>query len=171
MTKKKRKHNPNLVRARHSYTSSEIAEIYNLHIRTVRDWKKQGLQLLDETSKPYLVLGEEVKRFLREKTLKRKHPLKPGEFFCPKCHNPRKSIPDQVSVKITDRKLGKKYRQAIVKGICEACGCSLNLFSSDKKIQELIKKMVFLTEHETTLIGSGDSSANAHTKKDENVKS
>ena len=171
MGKRKRKYNPNLVRARHSYTFSEIAEVYQIHPRTVQSWRKQGLKIIDEVSKPYLVIGEEIKGFLKEKAKKRKHPLQIGEFFCPRCRLPRKSLPDKLSIEITDRKLGKTHRQAIIKGVCEVCSCRLFLFSSDREIQKLAKPNMIQTEHKTTIIGSGDSSVNADIKRGENVKS
>ena len=159
MARKKRKYNPNLVKLRHSYTLAEIAEVYGVHTRTVQSWRKRGLKTIDETSRPYLVIGAEIRGFIRENSQKRKHPLKPGEFFCPRCQRPRKSHQDQFSVEITEKRLGR-YKLAIIKGICEVCRCRLFRFSSDRKIQELKEKGVALAEHKTTLIGSGDSSVN-----------
>ena len=75
MAKKKRKYNPNLVRSRRSYTLEEIAEIYTLHIRTVQDWHINGLKSIDPNRKPLLVLGEEIRRYLKQKSQKRKHKL------------------------------------------------------------------------------------------------
>jgi hypothetical protein len=171
MGKRKRKYNANLVRARHSYTFSEIAEVYQIHPRTVQSWRKQGLKVIDELSKPYLVIGEEIKGFLKEKAKKRKHRLKTGEFFCPRCRLPRKSLPDKIVIEITDRKLGKTHRQAIIKGVCEVCNRPVLLFSSDRKVQEMQEKGLLFVEHKKILIGSGDSSVNADIKRDENVKS
>jgi len=149
MAKKKRKYNPNLIRLRRSYSFAEISEVYGLHRRTVENWRNQGLKTIDETFKPYLVIGAEVRRFLKERNRRRKYPLKPGEFFCPRCRIPRKSLKDRVSVEITDKKLGR-YRQAIIKGKCEVCGCRLFRFSSDRKVQELVKTELILTEREKT---------------------
>ena len=170
MAKKKRRHNPNLLRLRHSYTISEIAEKYGVHRRTVDTWRKQGLQVIDELSKPFLVLGAEVRKFLQEKYSTRKHPLKPGEFFCLKCRKSRKSLKNRINVEITKKRLGR-YRQAILRGVCEVCNCHLFLFTSDRKLQELIKTGVTLKEHKTTLIGSGDGSLNTDIDRGENDES
>jgi transposase-like protein len=170
MAKKKRRHNPNLLRSRHSYTISEIAEKYGVHRRTVDTWRKQGLQVIDESSKPFLVLGAEVRRFFQEKYDKRKHPLKPGEFFCLKCRRPRRSVQDQIKFEITDKRLGK-YQQVILRGKCEVCNCNLFVFSSERKCPELMKTGMMLKEHEKTLIGSGDSSLNTHMERGDNDKS
>ena len=171
MVKKKRKFNPNLIRARHSYTFAEISEVYGIHRRTVQNWRKRGLKVIDETSKPYLVIGAEIRRFLKDNSQKRKHPLKPGEFFCPRCKNPRKSLQDRFKIEIRDKRLGKKYRQAIMQGVCEVCYCPLFLFSSDRKVQELKENGLILAEHKATLFGSGDSSLNTDIKRGENGES
>lgn len=171
MAKKKRKYNPNLVKLRHSYTLAEIAEVYGVHKRTVQSWRKRGLKAIDETSKPYLVIGAEIRGFIKENSEKRKHPLKPREFFCPRCQNPRRSLENRLRVEITEKKLGKRYKLAIIKGICEVCRCKLFRFSSDRKIQELKEKGLILAEHKTTLIGSGGSSVNTDIKRGENRES
>ena len=170
MAKKKRKHNPNSVRLRRSYTFAEIAEVYAVHRRTVHDWRKQGLNVIDDKSKPFLIIGADVRSFLKEKQRRRKHPLKPGEFFCPRCRMPRESLQDQFSIEITERRLGR-YRQAIMKGKCEVCRCRLFRFSSDRKVQELMKTGLNIAEHKTSLIGSGDSSVNTDIQRGENGKS
>jgi DNA-binding transcriptional MerR regulator len=80
MIKKKRNHNPNLVKEKHSYTFAEISEDLNIHPRTVQNWHKLGLKVLDETSRPYLVYGEELKHFLKAKRQDQKHQLKQVSF-------------------------------------------------------------------------------------------
>lgn len=160
MIKKKRNHNPNLVKEKHSYTFAEISEDLNIHPRTVQNWHKLGLKVLDETSRPYLVYGEELKHFLKAKRQDQKHQLKTGEFFCPKCQCPRKSRLENYSFEITTKKLGKTSRQAFIRGICEVCNQPLLLFSSDRKILELEMKGMISAEGETTLYCNGDSSSN-----------
>jgi hypothetical protein len=166
MAKKKKRHNPNLVKLKHSYTFSEISEIYGVHRRTIQIWRKNGLQVLDESSKPFLVLGAEVRRFLNEKNKMRKHPLKPGEFFCLKCRKPRRSFQNRIKVEITNKRLGR-YRQAILRGKCGVCSCPMMLLTSDRKLQELIKTDMTLEQQETTLIGSGDSCLNTDIERGE----
>lgn len=161
MAKKKKNYNPNLIKARRSYTIKEIAEVYGRHSQTVQRWLKQGLKPIEGISNPYLIMGEEVRRFLKERRLKRKYSLKPGEFFCPKCHSPRKSLYNRHSIEATGRMLGK-HRQLIIKGVCEVCGHRLLLFSSDRKVQELKEKGLLILEQETALTGRGYSSINAY---------
>ena len=145
---------------RHSYTFAEIAETLKIHPRTVQSWHKQGLNVIDEASKPYLVYGAELRQFLRAKRRKQRHPLKAGEFFCPKCKEPRKSLPDKLKIEFTGRNLGKRYKQALIRGICVTCSQPLLLFSSDRKVKELEESGTLLQEHKAVLLGSGDSSYN-----------
>ena len=171
MVKKKRKYNPNLIKARHAYTFAEIAEVYKIHAGTAQSWRKQGLIVIDEVSRPYLVIGEEIKRFLGDRAQKRKHPLKTGEFFCPKCRGPRKSLPDKLLIEITNKRLGKTTKQALIKGMCEACNTKLLLFSSDRKVLELKEKGLTLLEHKKSVYGIEDSSLNTDITRGENDKS
>lgn len=148
MTQKKRTYNHNLIKARRTYTFKELAEVFRLHTRTIQSWRKEGLKVLDMATKPFLILGEEIIRFLKEKRLKRKHPLKPEEFFCTTCRMPRHSQPDKFSIIITDKRMGKTARQAFIRGICEVCGRRLTLFSSDKKIQKMREGGLLPAEHD-----------------------
>ncbi|MBI5403372.1 MAG: helix-turn-helix domain-containing protein [Ignavibacteriae bacterium] len=151
---KKRKYYPNSVKSRRSYTLKEIAEIYNLHIRTVQNWIKQGLKIIDMSHSPYLVLGQEVRDFLKAKKRNRKRSLKPGEFYCTRCHEPRRSIPKHISFNKTNKLLGKNEKQIIVIGVCMVCGNKLFLFSSQKKVAEMKKKGMKLIEKDKILIGN-----------------
>jgi hypothetical protein len=133
---KKRKPNPNLVRSRHSYTFAEIAEVYGIHVRTVQSWRKKGMRVIDEMTKPYLVLGYDVRVFLKERAQKRRSPLEIGEFFCPRCRGPRRSQPGKLFAEATGKTLGPRFRQVLIRGVCTVCGQTLVLFSSDRKVEE-----------------------------------
>ncbi len=167
MAKKKRNHNPNRIKARHSYSFAEIAENLNIHRRTVQSWHKQGLKVIDEGIKPYLVSGADLKQFLIAKRQKHKHTLQADEFFCPKCQKPRKSIKDKLQIILTDKRLGKTSKQVVIKGICEVCNTRLTRFSSDRKERELQEKGGILAENETLLSRNGDSSVNTDIQRGE----
>lgn len=154
-----------MIKVKRSYNFSEIAHIYGIDIRTAYSWRKQGLKSIDESSRPYLFWGEEIRRFLNEKGKSRKHALEPGEFFCTKCHAPRRSLNNKISIEDTNRSLGKKSKQVYLKGICDVCGQSLYLFYSDKKIEELLASGLIVKEHNTYLYGSGYSSVNIQLEK------
>ncbi len=160
MTPKKRTYNHNRVKARHTYTFQELAEVFRLYAGTIQSWRKEGLTVLDTTTKPYLILGEEIIRFLKEKRRKRKHLLKPGEFFCTTCRTPRHSQPDKFSIQITDKRMGKTTRQAFIRGICEVCGQRLCVFSSDRKVKAMCEAGLLPAEHQTVLFENNNNSVN-----------
>jgi len=142
-----------------------IAELYHKTKGTAQSWRKQGLTPIDDTSKPYLFTGVEIRRFLKERQQKRRHKLNSGESFCPKCRISRKSTPDGLSVEYTNRRLGKVAKQVIIKGICEICGQKLHRFSSDMQVRELAVTWPALSEHLKGLYGSDDSSVNNSIKE------
>ena len=128
--------NISLIRCRREYSYKEIAELFNRHPRTVQSWRKRGLNILNGTAKPILVLGSELKRFLLEERRKRRRTLEVDEFYCTRCNEPRKSIPDKIKVELTGRLIGHGKKQILIRGICIVCSCSLCKFSSEDKIKE-----------------------------------
>jgi len=165
--KKKRNYNPNLIKAKGTYSLKELAGVCNRHPRTIQIWRKEGLKEFGKERNSFIFIGGEIKRFLKEKDKKQKYPLQLDEFFCPKCHKQRKSLPELLTFEITDTKLGKTAKRAFIRGICETCGQSLLLFSSDRKIQELKERGLILLEHKKTISGSRDSSLNTDIERGE----
>ena len=160
-SKKKRTYNARLFRSRRAYSFAEIAEILDTHIRTVQRWKGEGLKILDEETRPFLVMGQDLHDFLKARSRSRKRPLQPGEFYCPRCRKQTRSVADRVEADFTGKPLGRVYKQVLLRGVCENCGQSLLLFSSDKKLAELRKMGFTFTEQEPALNGNDDSSVNA----------
>src|SRR5262245_26029669 len=83
-------------RARRAYTFSDIAETLDLHLGSVQRWRSDGLKVIDESTKPFLVMGRDLLDFLKAQAQSRKRPLKAGEFYCPRCREQRRSLNDQV---------------------------------------------------------------------------
>lgn len=126
------KYNPCRVKSRRTYSLRELSCVLKIHPRTVLNWVKLGLARLDD-SKPYLFLGEEVRRFIRLQRKIRKHTLAPGQFFCPRCRRPVTGIPGNNAFEETGRQLGPGSFQVLIKNKCETCGTVLTLFSSTTK--------------------------------------
>lgn len=167
MLKKKKNYNPNRIKSKSSYTVMEVAELYRLHPRTIQAWIKKGLKVLNPDSSPYLIHGEDVRQFLRIRKKNSTHKLGAGEFYCTKCRCRRKSDPRKLSFKFTDKNLGKEYKQVVLKGNCEVCNNPLYLFSSDRKIDDMIKNGMTFTEYAKGLIGNTNYSLNTDIKKEE----
>ena len=127
---------PKLVKTLHSYTFEEISELFNIHVKTVHTWKKAGLKIIDD-SRPFLVMGYDLKEFIKDKIVKRKVKLMPNEFYCARCNAARMSKDNEVSLKLTGRTMGKDLKEMIIKGFCEHCNTRLNRFSHLGKIDEV----------------------------------
>ncbi|MBF0523368.1 MAG: hypothetical protein HQL24_09990 [Candidatus Omnitrophica bacterium] len=132
MSVKKRTHNPRLIRSRRTYTAQQIAILFNIHLGTVRLWIKQGMRLLNPNSRPYYIMGIDLIAFLKTKKTAKRKKLQEDEFYCVRCRCGRKSLPDRITVEVTNKRLGQSARQIIIRGICPDCGTRIIRFSSDK---------------------------------------
>ena len=130
-----KKYNLRRIKGKRPYSVSQIVKELGVHKRTVQGWGKKGLQFHDEMN-PRSTMGYQLKRFLRQMIDKRRYTLKPREFRCLRCHCPRRSRPEALSVQTTNRHLGPHAKQLIIRGKCEVCGCRLWLFSSDRLVKQ-----------------------------------
>lgn len=135
------------IKSKFCYQFNELSEVLEVTSQTIQNWHKSGMEVLDDTSRPFLVMGFMVKKFLLERKKKRKIELNKGEFLCPRCMCSRKSKPDRITVEKTGRKLGN-IEQIFIKGVCAVCGCNMIFFTSERKI----------AEHTSILIGSESTS-------------
>jgi len=158
--KNKRRLNPYLIKKNRVYTFAEVAEVYDKHIRTIQQWRKDGLQVIDESTKPYLVLGSEVRRYLAERNSKSRLTLKESEFYCTKCRTAVTSLLKDTKTRITGKRIGKGGTQAIIEGICQNCNTPLRRFSTVEKISELKIGSPSLTERPIVLIENDSHSLN-----------
>src|ERR1051325_2485596 len=88
---KKRRYNLRRVKATWPYTTQEIAELFGIRKNAVRRWLKHGL-IADMTSRPFLIRGDELVRFLRARQCAVRHKCRPNQFFCFKCRRPREAF-------------------------------------------------------------------------------
>lgn len=122
-------YNTHRIKARRSYSITEMALLFGIDRKTCQHWIKGGLRPIEQGTSPLLVMGEELKKFLKERSKKRKCELKDEEFFCMKCH--KAAIAEEGSEKIvkTGKKIGKANKEQLKKiGVCAACGTKINRF-------------------------------------------
>ena len=134
--KKKRTYNVRLVKSRRTYTTREIAELFQVNVHTVRVWHRAGMRPTVESGRPLLFLGSEIRRFLTERRNQHKCRLKANEFFCPRCRVARASVSDKVHFEMTGRKMGKSHEQVLIKGVCGSCGCILTRFATENALKD-----------------------------------
>lgn len=133
----KRRHNLRKIVNKRCYSTEEIAELLNVHIQTVRAWRKQGLNPIEAASSPFLFLGNDIREFLAIELSKQRTKLQPGECYCLRC---RKGV-KPANPGILDRNIGiGKDKQSVFEiGTCPECGLKLRKFSTLKKEVELSK--------------------------------
>lgn len=132
MAKKSRRYNIQRIKQTHPYTLDEIAELYEIHKGTVSQWLKEGLEKID-SKRPYLIRGSELKRFLKEKQMKRKRKCREGEIFCLPCKLPQKPVQNQVYAK------EQNDRQFRVIGICPKCKRIMNVYKNKSDLERMAK--------------------------------
>lgn len=85
----RRSPNPRRIKIHRSYTVDEIARALGVHKGTVRNWRKQGLDAIDQR-KPVLILGRTLCQFLEARRLKAKQTCPPGYLYCVRCRVPKR---------------------------------------------------------------------------------
>jgi hypothetical protein len=146
-----RRHNYRLIKGQHSYTFKEISKQLNVHNRTIRRWRKSGMKLLDEKSHPFLVLGKDLIRFLKQKDSDRRVKLLENEFFCMKCKLPRESKPEMIQLEFNGKTIGKNQKQVIIRGVCCECTSRLTRISTESKIEDIRKQSMLYKQCDIVL--------------------
>lgn len=118
--------------SKRAYTTEEIAQLLDVHVQTVRAWRKDGLQPIENNSSPYLFLGNEVRAFLAKELSKQKRKLSENEFYCLRCDSavtPKKTY-------IIDRgiTIGKNKQSIFFAGRCPTCDLELRRFATKEQV-------------------------------------
>ena len=111
---RKRHPNPRLAKIHRSYTVDEVAQLFDVHRNTVREWVKRGLPTNDD-KRPMLILGRELVAFLTVRRAKNKRPCLPGEIYCVRCRAPQAPAGEMVDYVPLTATLGNLV------AICSAC--------------------------------------------------
>lgn len=80
--------NPQRAKIHRNYTVAETADLCVVHRNTVRQWIKQGLPVCDDR-KPVILLGSDLRAFLKAKRTRNKSPCGPGRIYCVRCRRPK----------------------------------------------------------------------------------
>ncbi len=126
--------NHRLVKIHRSYTVTEVASLLNMHKNTVRRWIKDGLPTIHE-KRPKLILGQELKIFLKARRAKKKQRCKPGQFYCVRCRTPKFPAGDMVEYSPVNEKSGR------LTAICPDCDSIINQYVSLAKIRGICEKI------------------------------
>jgi hypothetical protein len=97
--------NPNLVKIHRSYSVGEVVDLFSVHKNTVRSWVKDGLATND-SKRPMLILGSDLKQFLRSKRKRNKRKCLPYEIYCVRCRLPKLPAGNMVDYKQFNSSMG-----------------------------------------------------------------
>lgn len=141
-----KKYNYRIIKKHRIYTTSEAAKLLKVHPRTVQNWiRNEGLNAIEPNVRPYLTRGEDLSIFIKRKMLNRKCKLKANQFYCLKCKCAREGKSNKVAVMHTGKQLGDGVEMLSLIAICSKCGKPLRKFWSNKRLSELIKYKMILT--------------------------
>jgi len=116
---KTRHPNPRLAKTYRTYTVVEVAELYDIHRNTVREWIKRGLPTIDDR-RPLVVRGHDLAAFLVARRSRKKRTCQPGELYCVRCRAPRTPAGDMADFEPVSATVGNLI------GICPVCDCLMN---------------------------------------------
>jgi len=121
------------IRNKRSYSFKELADLLRVHVRTVQAWHKDGMPIIECSQYPYLVLGSDVKAYLKNLQSKRQVKLRAGECYCVACHKAVKPL--GVKKQSNNRKMGEGKESISLIGKCPFCQNKVFRFDS----RELLK--------------------------------
>lgn len=155
----KRHPNPRRVKTHRSYTVEEVAELFEVHKNTVRNWIRKGLTPID-TKRPMLIFGQDLVAFLQTKRTRNKRPCKPGEIYCVKCRTPKHPAENMAEYSPITEKVGN------LQAICPDCGNIINRRVSRAKINLFSDKLdIDFPQELRHLIDSANPTVNSDLKQ------
>jgi len=119
--------NPMAIKASRTYDICEAAAELGCSSATIRNWVKDGLPIMTER-KPFLILGADVREYLRARAKMRKSPLNSDELFCLSCRAGRKPLGMAVTCHPNTAKTSR------LSGVCNCCGARASRLISNAKI-------------------------------------
>lgn len=122
--------NPRHIKAARTYTVEEAGSALGVTVSTVRNWGEQGLPML-KAKRPYLIVGEQLRRFLDARAKKRKCPLGPNQFYCLSCKTAVEPFGMMADYEADSAKSGRLV------GLCSHCERTCHRMTSKAKITQI----------------------------------
>jgi DNA-binding XRE family transcriptional regulator len=118
------------IRIHQAYDVPDVADLLGLTQQTVRAWIRDGLPVL-ATQRPVLVLGYELRKYLKDRDANAKRPTALGEFYCMRCRKPRKPFGMLVDYIPINESKGRLV------ALCSVCETTCNRFATKASLPEL----------------------------------
>lgn len=104
-----------------SYKIDEAAVALGVSIPTIRTWIKKGLPAM-RTQKPYLILGADLRDFVKKIRKDASMPLALDQLLCLRCRKPRVPLGNMVDYFPRNATAGRLV------GLCSVCEGTCNRF-------------------------------------------
>ena len=101
------------IKSYHCYTKAEAATLVGVSTRTIGNWTRDGLPLLD-ASYPPLIRGDDLRSHITAQRKDRKVKTGLCEFYCLRCRKSRPPAGEMADCKIEGNK-------AMLTALCEVC--------------------------------------------------
>jgi hypothetical protein len=124
------RNNPNSVKIHRSYTVIEVSETLGVHPKTVRNWIRVGLPVVDE-KRPLLIIGADLRIYLKQKRKTYMHRCEVHEMYCFKCRQANNPSIETLQF------IAKPAGMAQMAGRCEECGCKANKYVSWRDVNQI----------------------------------
>ncbi len=121
------------LKSNRTYDVYELSQLLEVHKNTIRDWRRNGLEPIDD-GRPALFAGEAVKAFLQRREKSRKRPCPPGTFFCLRCRTPKPPALGMVDIAPFNELTGN------AKGLCADCETVMHRSVRLEKIEQIFPK-------------------------------
>ncbi len=103
----------NGIKSYRCYTSSEAAELVGVSKRTLHNWTRDGLQILD-CERPALIRGDDLRDYILKQRQSAKVKTGLCEFYCLKCRDSRSAYGAMADCKISGNR-------AMLTALCDTC--------------------------------------------------
>jgi hypothetical protein len=124
------------IRASLTYEVGEAAVALDKSKATIRNWIKDGLPVMAK-QKPYLILGQDLRDYIRANSQKTKTRLEPDELYCFSCRSPQKPLEMVVEVFLNNAQTTR------LKGVCNVCGGAAGRIISKTKTRQFAETFTF----------------------------
>ncbi len=112
------------------YTVKTASRILHITEGTFRKFFDRGLRAAT-TSRPILIRGADLIKFLENLAKANKQPCRPEQFYCMRCKGPQDALGQIADYRPNNAKTGR------LEALCEGCGGSLSKFSSPRRVEDL----------------------------------
>lgn len=123
------KYNLSKIRCKTAYTTQEISQLLDVNRKTILRWFKEGLEMLDPSRTPKLVMGYDLKSFIKAKREIKQAKLGWNEFYCLRCRKAVLAKRGSEQTEKTGKNIGLENRyQEIISAKCKECDGSVARF-------------------------------------------